>query len=74
MRKRIKKVHELLVSPTKVPVPFEVWRFMSAGAHSVEAVADQAFLCASADGGTLPELRKAVEWYVDQLGGEVVWK
>lgn len=53
-------------------VPWEVWRLFGRNQQRLEIIVDQVSL--GEDIATLSEARKALEWYVDQLGGSVKWK
>jgi hypothetical protein len=66
------KLAEKLKSHKDIEVPFEVWRFFGTEAKIIAIAGNNASL--GEDFGSLNELRHAVAWYVDQLGGEVTWK
>lgn len=59
-------------APEDITVPYNVWRFFGSSKKTVDFAGDQASL--GEDFGTLGELRDAVKWYVEQLGGTVKWK
>ena len=69
----MKKLAEQLKLQQDIEVPYNVWRFFGTKdvTGTVRIAGDQA--CFGEDYGTQEELRKAVEWYVDQLGGKVKW-
>ena len=55
-----------------IEVPYNVWRFIGQEAKFVRIAGDQASI--AEDYGTLQELRTAIEWYAEQLGGKVKWE
>lgn len=69
----MKTLHERMVEDHKIEVPWKVWTKMGEDFKYMEVFGSNAYLSTSADSGTLDELRVAVEFYVEQLGGEVKW-
>lgn len=67
-----KQLIDYLKEPSKLDVPWHVWRFIGNNSKQIDLAGDQA--CLGGDFGTLQELRTAVEWYVKQLGGQVKWE
>ena len=65
------KIHEQIELQTDIEVPWEVWRAFGHQCKVVTFAGNQASL--GGDFMTKPELRAAIEWYVDQLGGKVKW-
>jgi hypothetical protein len=55
-----------------IEVPYHVWRFFGTDAKVATTAGDQA--CLGCDYGSLEELRTAVDWYANQLGGKVKWE
>lgn len=66
-----KKLIEQVKLQEDIEVPFHVWRFFGDRAKEINIAGNQASF--GEDYGTTEELRKAVEFYVDQLGGTVKW-
>lgn len=66
------KLSEQLKLQKDIEVPFNVWRFLGNDAKLILIRGDQASL--GEDFGSLEELRKAIEFYVEQLNGKVTWK
>jgi hypothetical protein len=66
-----KKLKEQLKLQNDIQVPFDVWRFFGINSKNIMVAGDQASL--GEDFGKIEELRKAIEFYVDQLGGTVKW-
>ncbi len=65
------KVYEQLKLQHDVEVPWEVWRFFGRTAKKFVLAGNAA--SPGEDFGNIDELRAAVAWYVDQLGGKVKW-
>jgi hypothetical protein len=55
-----------------IDVPWHVWTVFGEEAKTIFIGDDSASL-GSGDYKTLKELRTAMEWYVDHLGGKIVW-
>jgi hypothetical protein len=71
--KKEKTVADKLLEHEDIKVPFEVRRFL--GGDAITLAGDQACIGnGDSDYGSLEELRNAVEFYVKQLNGTVVWK
>ena len=67
-----KKLIEQIKMQNDVEVPHNVWRFFGSNSKIITLAGNQASF--GEDFGTVDELRKAVEFYVDQLGGKVNWE
>lgn len=67
-----RKLVEQLKLQKDVEVPWHVWRFFSDDCKVIFIGGDQASF--GGDFGDINDLRKAIEFYVDQLGGKVNWK
>lgn len=65
------KIIEQVKLQKDIEVPYHVWRMFSEQCKFITLAGGQASL--GTDYGTIEELRKAVEFYVDQLGGKVKW-
>lgn len=65
------KLKELLKRQKDIEVPFEVWSCFGEKAKEIFIAGDTASL--GEDYKTLEQLRAAIEWYADQLGGKVKW-
>ena len=65
------KLHERLAEYKDITVPWEVHRFTNCNRVSISG--DQALIGKEGDYGSIEELRTAIAWYVDQLGGKVTW-
>jgi len=65
------KLNEQLKLQKDIEVPYHVWRMFGDQCRFITLAGNQASL--GEDYGTAEELRKAVEWYVEQLGGTVKW-
>lgn len=66
------KLHEQLKLQSQIEVPWHVWRFFGETQMNIELAGNQASF--GEDYGELAELRGSIEWYVDQLGGKVMWE
>lgn len=65
-------VKALIDKYAPITVPYNVWTVFGEEAKEVRIAGDQAsFGC---DYKSLPELREAMEWYVQQLGGSIKWE
>jgi len=69
--KKEKKVIEIIESYKDIEVPFHVWRLFSTQAKHISFMGNQASF--GEDFASIEELRTAIEWYADQLGGAVKW-
>ncbi len=65
------KVIEQVKLQKDIKVPFNVWRMFSEQCEFINIAGSQASL--GGDFGTTEELREAVKFYVEQLGGTVKW-
>ena len=65
------KLIEQLKLQKDIEVPWYVWRMFGSQCKFITLAGNQASL--GEDYGTAEELRKAVEFYVEQLGGTVKW-
>lgn len=66
------KLKEQLKLQKDIEVPFHVWRMFGQNSKVISMAGNQASL--GEDFGSLQELRTAIEWYVEQLGGKVKWE
>ena len=66
------KIAYQLTLQKDIKVPWEVWRFFGSSSSEVRLFGNQASF--GEDFGTKEELRVAIEWFVDQLDGDVKWK
>lgn len=66
------KIKKQLKLQKNIDVPFYVWRMFGQNCKVISMAGGQASL--GEDYGSLQELRSAIEWYVDQLGGKVKWE
>jgi hypothetical protein len=67
-----KKLVEQLKLQKNIEVPYNVWRFFGNNSKIITLAGNQASF--GEDYGNLEELRKVIEFYVDQLGGKVNWE
>jgi len=67
------KIKEQLELQTDLEVPWHVWTKFGQNAKRVTFAGNQASLTDDADYASLEELRKAIQWYAEQLGGKVEW-
>lgn len=67
------KLKQQLKLQKDIEVPFHVWTCFGRGAETIFLSGDQARLTDEADYKTLEQLRAAIDWYADQLGGKVKW-
>jgi hypothetical protein len=67
------RLKEQLELQSNIEVPWNVWRMFGNKSKNgtIEIRGDQASF--GEDFGSKEELRVAIEWYVDQLGGKVKW-
>lgn len=66
------KLSEQLKLQKDIEVPWNVWRFLGDNSKVILIRGDQASF--GEDFGSLEELRKVVEFYVEHLNGKVTWK
>ena len=69
-----KKIVKQLKMQKDIEVPWHVWTKIGRCAKKISIAGSQASLTNEGDYGSLEELRKVVEFYVDQLGGKVNWE
>ncbi len=65
------KIIEQLELYKDIEVPYHVWRMFGEQCKLISLAGSQASL--GEDYGTTQELRRAIEFYVEQLGGTVKW-
>lgn len=66
------KIHEVVKNtPDGLEVPWEVWTVFGEKAKTVLFGGKEISL--GEDFKSLEQLRTAISWYVDQLGGKVKW-
>lgn len=70
--KKEKKVIEIIESYKDIEVPYHVWRLFSEQAKYISLMGSQASF--GEDYASIDELRAAIEWYADQLGGTITWR
>jgi hypothetical protein len=70
-KQKEKRAIDIIVTQPDIQIPWEVARFMDS--KTIRFFGDQICLSNEGDYATLAEARKAIEWYVDQLGGKVKW-
>jgi hypothetical protein len=63
--------HKTAASVAEQEVPFNVWNKFGERTKFISFFGDQISL--GEDYASLEEVRAAIEWYVEQLGGEVKW-
>lgn len=68
----MKKLHKRLEEYRPIEVPYHVWTVFGNESKFILVSGDTASL--GEDYKTLAELRKAIEWYADQLGGKIKWE
>jgi hypothetical protein len=66
------KLKEQLNLQEDIDVPWYVWRMFGTNSKVISVMGKQASF--GEDYGSVEELRRAVEFYVDQLGGKVKWE
>jgi hypothetical protein len=67
------KLNEQLDLQSDIEVPWGVWRmFACENGRSISVNGNHASF--GGDYGSKEELRAAIAWYVDQLGGKVKWE
>lgn len=66
------KLNQQLKLQKNIEVPYHVWRMFGDQCKFITLAGSQASL--GEDYGSREELRKAIEFYVDQLGGKVKWE
>lgn len=66
------KLKEQLKLQKDIEVPYHVWRMFGENSKFIVTAGAQASL--GEDYGSLQELRSAIEWYADQLGGKIKWE
>lgn len=67
------KVIEQVKIQKDIEVPWNVWTKFGESAKHITIMGKQVSLTSEGDFGSVEELRKAVEFYVEQLGGTVKW-
>lgn len=72
-KRNVLECHKIASEVSEVEVPWNVWRFIgSENTKRISIHGDQ--ICLGEDYGSLDEVRNAIQWYVEQLGGTVKWK
>lgn len=68
------RLKEQLELQSNIEVPWNVWRMFGDKSKNgiIEICGDQASF--GEDFGSKEELRFAIEWYAEQLGGKVKWE
>ncbi len=66
------KLKEQLKLQKNIEVPYHVWRMFGQNCKLILMAGDQASF--GEDFGSLQELRSAIQWYVEELGGKVKWE
>ena len=56
-----------------IEVPWHVWTKFGESAKHITIMGKQVSLTSEGDFGSIEELRRAIEFYVEQLGGTVKW-
>jgi hypothetical protein len=69
--KTVIECHKIAAEISEVEVPWRVWTKFGENSKKVFIHGDQ--LCLGEDYGNLEEVRSAIAWYVEQLGGKVKW-
>lgn len=67
------KIIEQIKLQKDIKVPWYVWRLIGTDAKIITLAGKQVSLTTNGDFGSICELRKAITWYVEQLGGTVKW-
>lgn len=67
-----KKAYEIVVKQPSIKFPWHVGRYFADNSRQIDFSGEE--LSFGEDYGTLDQVRTAVEWLVDQLGGTVKWK
>ena len=67
------KIIEQVKLQKYIEVPWHVWSKVGENAKYIMIMGNQVGLTSEGDTGTVEELRRAIEFYVDQLGGTVKW-
>jgi RNase P subunit RPR2 len=70
-RRKKMKIIEQLELQKDIEVPYNVWRMFGKQCKLISIAGSQASL--GEDYGTTQELREAIKFYVEQLGGTVKW-
>lgn len=65
------KVKEQLKLQQNIDVPHGVWTIFGDQCKEIRMMGDQA--CFGEDYASLEQLRAAIDWYAEQLGGQVKW-
>ena len=68
----MKRLVDRLKEHTDIEVPYSVWTCFGEKSKVITIAGDQASL--GEDYKSLEELRKALDWYVNELGGSVKWQ
>lgn len=66
---KVKTAADLVLEYKPIEVPYEVWTFI--GTKQLEVVGND--ISAGEDYKSLDDARVAIEWYVKQLNGIVLW-
>lgn len=67
------KIIEQVKLQEDIEVPFYVWSKFGTAAKHITIMGKQVSLTGEGDFGNIEELRKAIEFYADQLGGTIKW-
>jgi hypothetical protein len=68
------KLKEQLKLQKDIEVPWHVWTKFGQCAKKISLHGNQASLTDEADFANLEELRIAIDWYAEQLGGKIKWE
>jgi hypothetical protein len=67
-----KRAIDIIIKQEPVKFPHYVMRFFADGSRQIDISGDQVSF--GEDYGSLKEIRKCLEWLVDQFGGNIKWK
>lgn len=57
---------------TEIEVPHEVWTLFGPNTKNIRIVGDE--ICLGEDYASLEKAQAAMDWYVNQFGGNITWK
>lgn len=73
MKEDTRKAIDIVTKLTPIKFPYHVARFFEGNSQEIE-FATKEQISFGEDYGSLGEIREAVAWFVNQLGGTVKWK
>lgn len=71
----IEKLKAIETIGCEIEVPYSVWSVTTGKAHSIRIITtNEISVFEDSDFCSLEQLRTALDWYANQLGGKITWK